>query len=177
MSENNPPEGNGNRLADAYHRMLERLKLAVDRWEHGADTTLHRTLDEVQEKATELDELTREEAEKVGEYLKRDLQDAAVYLNDSGKEMRDWLRFDMQLVEDRLLDAFSSVADKTRLELLELQQRADAGGEWHSGEVCGIGTLECKSCGEQLHFHAPGHIPPCPKCHGTTFRRISHSDE
>ncbi|WP_455234152.1 zinc ribbon-containing protein [Thiogranum longum] len=22
-----------------------------------------------------------------------------------------------------------------------------------------------------MHFHKPGRIPPCPKCHATVFRR------
>ncbi|MDH5595020.1 MAG: zinc ribbon-containing protein, partial [Gammaproteobacteria bacterium] len=49
-------------------------------------------------------------------------------------------------------------------------------GEWHTGEVVGVGTLRCKACGELLHFHATGHIPPCPKCQKTVFNRVSHSD-
>jgi Zn finger protein HypA/HybF involved in hydrogenase expression len=43
--------------------------------------------------------------------------------------------------------------------------------EYHSGEIIGLGTLACDKCGEKLHFHNPGRIPPCPKCHGTHFHR------
>ena len=67
---------------------------------------------------------------------------------------------------------FSTVVDKTRLELDLLAMQSDALG-WHSGQIAGIGTLECAQCGEQLHFHKTGRIPPCPKCAGTEFARIS----
>ena len=41
----------------------------------------------------------------------------------------------------------------------------------HTGEVTGAGTLVCDKCGEKLHFHKAGKIPPCPKCHATQFHR------
>lgn len=30
----------------------------------------------------------------------------------------------------------------------------------------------CDKCNAFLHFHKPGHIPPCAKCHGTHFHRL-----
>jgi len=74
-------------------------------------------------------------------------------------------------VEGRIADALSLLVDKTKLELAELAERAQTFGEWHTGEVTGPGTLVCKSCGEELHYEKPGHIPPCPKCRGTSYRR------
>lgn len=165
------------RLADAYYRMLGRMKTALEQAEHEAGPVLNRAVDRAQETATELGELTREEAERIGGYLKRDLDDAARFLADSGSELADWLKFDLKLVEKGLADMFSQAVDYTRLEYGKLAERADALGEWHSGEITGIGTLECKACGEKLHFHHISHIPPCPKCRGSHFRRVSHSDE
>jgi hypothetical protein len=167
------PEGLAEKLAGAYNRMLERTREAMDK----AGKGLGEAVDGAMEKATELEELTREEAELIGIYVMRDLEDAAKFVNEEGQELRDWLSFDVELVENSLLDIFSQMVDHTREALTELEQRANAIGEWKTGEVAGIGTLQCKSCGELLHFHQTGHIPPCPKCHGTTFRRISARDE
>ncbi len=163
--------GNGERWTDAYNRMLERIRHRIEELEHDTKPRLEHAVEKAQETASELGELTREEAEKISLYLRRDLQDAAEFVADSGRELSDWLRFDWQLVEQGMADLFTRVVDQTRVELGQLQQRAEAFGEWHTGEVAGIGTLECKSCGEHVTFTRTGRIPPCPRCHGTTFRR------
>ncbi len=164
------------RLTDAYYRMLGRMKTAMEQAEHEAGPAVSRAIDRAEETASELGELTREEAERVGTYLRHDLSDAARFLAENGAELGDWLKFDLQLVERGLADLFLKNVDYARLEYEKLAERADALGEWHSGEVTGIGTLQCKACGEKLHFHHISHIPPCPKCHGTVYRRVSHSD-
>jgi hypothetical protein len=152
------------RLTRAYERMLERSKgLYTD-----AGHTVQRAIQTAAETASELGELTREEAERIGLYLQRDVQDAAAFLSKHGGELRDWLRFDAELIEDRVLDALSLLVDNTKL---ELSAWALGANEWHTGEVTGPGTLVCAACGEELHFKQAGHIPPCPKCHGSRYRR------
>jgi hypothetical protein len=165
------------KLVDAYNKMLERLHVAMEEVGRHARPDFREQLKQAAEKASELGELGREEAEQIAGYLQRDIRDAAQWMAENGDELRDWLRFDIELVESRLFDAVNSVADKTRLELKRLEEQAGLVGEWKTGEISGIGTLVCESCGELLHFHTSGHIPPCPKCHGTTFKRVSHSAE
>lgn len=157
------------RMVEGYNTMLTRAAETLHHGEQG----VKQALDKAMQKSSELGELSREEAERVGDYLKRDVTDAARFLNNSGKELADWLSFDIAAVEMGLGQLFSRVVDQTRLALTDLELRASALGEWHSGEVVSIGTLQCKSCGEVLHFHHTSHIPPCPKCHGTSYRRLS----
>lgn len=172
MTHRNNPSDPDQRFIHAYDRMMEHLRNALEHIEHETRPALGHFIEAAQEKAVELGELSREEAEKIGNYLKRDIEDAAEYLTGpEAKELSDWFKFDIGLIEDRLLELFTSVADKTKLELLQLEQRARRAGEYHTGEITGIGTLTCSRCGEALHFHAAGHIPPCPKCHATTFTR------
>jgi predicted RNA-binding Zn-ribbon protein involved in translation (DUF1610 family) len=68
------------------------------------------------------------------------------------------------------------MVDETRETLKGFEQEASRVGEWHTGEVVGIGTFECKSCGEVIHFHKPGHMPPCPKCRSSKYRRLTTKD-
>jgi len=63
-----------NRLARAYGRMMERVKLLLEELDVSA------SIEHAAEKAVELDELTREEARLIGGYLKRDIEDASQYL-------------------------------------------------------------------------------------------------
>lgn len=156
---------------NAYNRMLENVKSFIDQAEKEYGPKIQYGIESAKETASELEELTKEEVETIGAYLKRDLVDAGEYLSETGKEMSDWLNFDIELIEERFLDTFSVLADQTRLELDKLARQANKVGTWKTGEITGIGTLVCKACGEQLHFHKTGHIPPCPKCKKTEFRR------
>jgi len=162
--------------SNAYERMLQRTRDLLESATQELKPSFGKALDEAREQASRLGELTREEAETVAEYLRRDIHDAAEYLADQGGDLRDWLRFDIQLVEDRILDAFALAADTTKLELQRLAERAREIGEWHTGEITGPGTLVCKACEEELHFHKTGRIPPCPKCKATRYRRGEHTE-
>ena len=61
-----------------------------------------------------------------------------------------------------------NVVDQSRV---ELQQMENSLHEWHSGEVTGMGTLECKKCGEKITFTETQIIQNCPKCDGTVFQK------
>ena len=149
------------KLIRAYDTMVKRVKDVWTEAEEHAFPTLMENLDQAKQKASELGELTREEADKVAEYVKRDLREAAEVLSENGKQLKDWLKFDLEFAEVKLAEMFAKVADTTRIELERLAQRARQVGEWHTGEVTGIGMLRCKECGEVLHFEKTGHIPPC----------------
>lgn len=169
MTEGNKHDG---KLIEAYNRMMAQVRQTAEEAGREVRPAMTHLVESAKEKAVELGELTRDEAEKVGEWLRRDIEDAADYLaGDEARDLIDWLKFDIRLVEERLLEIFTSVADKTRLELIELQRAAERASEYHTGEITGIGALKCKGCGQEMHFHATGHIPPCPKCHGTRFDR------
>ena len=103
MSDN----GMKQRLVDAYYRMLGRMKTTLEQAEHEAGPAIGRAVERAEETATELGELTREEAERVGGYLKRDMEDAGRFLAKGGSELADWLKFDLQLVEKGLADLFT----------------------------------------------------------------------
>ncbi len=159
------------RMVTAYETMLERMHGLLENTEKRTVPLLRETLQEVREKAVALGELTREEAEKVSRYLERDMHDAAGFLADTGQEFRDWFRFDWQLVNQRLLDTFASVADQTSLAFRDLAEQARRASLYHSEEVTGPGTLVCTRCGEAMHFRHVSRIPPCPNCHGREFSR------
>ena len=165
---NNPIQ---DKLLQAYDTMLERLHEAVKQVETKTLPSIDEQLRNAREKAVELGELTREEADKVAEYLQRDIEDASSYLQDTKAELSDWLSFESTLLENKIGDWLSLVADKTTLEWDKIKLQAIKSQLYHSGEITGSGTLECISCGQTLHFKKTGHIPPCPTCHKTEFKR------
>jgi predicted RNA-binding Zn-ribbon protein involved in translation (DUF1610 family)/polyhydroxyalkanoate synthesis regulator phasin len=161
----------------AYDDMMVRVKTAIEEAEEHTLPVLQRHIHNARDTAVELGELTREEAEKIAAYLQRDLEDAGRHLAETGHELGDWLRFDIQLIEERLLDVLSRVADHTQLEIRRFEQDLEEGPPYNAGEVTGPGTLVCDSCGETIRFHATGYIPNCPACGHSVYHRKTVRDE
>ena len=160
------------RLERAYDTMAERVRAYLEQAGNGIDT-VQKALSSARDTAVELGELSRDEAERVAMWVRRDLHDAGEYLSRTGHELGDWLHMDLELLEHALLDLIGKAADRTQLDMLKFQEQTLQAGEYHTGEVTGPGTLSCRACGETLHFERPGHIPPCPHCRGTDFERKS----
>lgn len=164
--------GMGNeKQVQGYRKLLEAVRHFLDQAEEKSAPLVGRAIQQAQDKLSAAGEYSREEMDKLGEYLKRDLHDAAEYMEENGREFADWLRIDILKLETWLAESFLSVADRTRTELAEWAMRSELHA-WKSGEITGPGVLQCIDCGEELHFTEPGHIPPCPKCHGSRFRRV-----
>lgn len=159
------------RLVAAYESMLERVHDAADSAEQKSVPWLRESLANARDRAVELGELSREEAEKVAHYVERDLHEAAGFIADTGQEFRDWLQFDWRLMQSRMLDMFAGMADQTSAALRGFAEQASQASLYHSGEVSAPGTLECVNCGHELQFGKTRRIPECPQCQGTVFRR------
>lgn len=172
MTKLTPPHDPIEALGEAYEMLLDKTIEEAHTAKEKSGPALHKLIDEITQKSSDVNELAGEETVKIGKYLKRDLLDAATYLEKTGKELKDWLGFDLTYLEDRLRDNFSQAADQTTVELLKLKQEAEAAG-YHTGEITGPGTLICDQCGEILHFHKAGHIPPCPRCKGSRYHRAA----
>jgi len=158
-------------LGEAYERMFERAAENFHKAEDKSGVALHRLIDDAKDKAIDLEELSEEDAEKVSDYLKRDLGEAASHLSKTGLELKDWLGFETSLLESGILDLLFRASDPTTLELLKMRESAQSATGYHSGEITGPGTLVCDGCGEKLQFYKAGKIPPCPKCQATKFHR------
>jgi len=156
---------------DHYDRMLARTEQ-----QQGGGHTLREALDWAVDHASALGELSREQAQQVADWLQRDLQDAAHFLNESGSELQQWLRFDRDLVVDELFELLDRLVDRSRVELVAWQRESEQLAEWRSGELTGIGTLTCVACGATLSFEQSAPIPHCPSCGGDRFRRLIDTD-
>ncbi len=154
-------------ISDFYHTALDEV---VQQTRKGGSFMNH-LMNELGENVSALESLGKDKAALLKNYLKRDITDAANYLNTSGKTLKDWLGFDIALIESKLWLNFSEAADQTTLELIKFQEQASM-QTYRTGESVGIGTLQCDQCGAKLHFHRPARIPPCAQCHHTDFHRL-----
>lgn len=156
---------------NAYRNILKQTREGMEKVGQRLEPVLANAVDKVGEQGSEWAELGREELHRIADYLRRDLLDASLYMQKFGDDFKQWLGFEVSQAEMVMLDDFLKVADQTIIELDKIN--FDAGLQtWKSGEIIGVGTLRCTGCGEILHFTKPGHIPPCPKCHGSTFHKF-----
>jgi len=133
--------------------------------------TLAEWLDKSRHTVDEVKAFSQVEFEKTRYYIQRDLQDMLQHAKQSERDLADWLRIDLSLVEGGLLELFASVADPTRVELDELIAAGFHSEDYLAEEVTGPGRLECVACGLLLEFDRPSTIPACTACNGTVFRR------
>ncbi len=176
MSEPSPPEHQTDHLPGSYERMLTRLRERFVASEDGGPR-LSQALEEVKRAMVADGELTRAEADRVGDALQRDLEEAGAWLADRSHDhpLRDWLRMDLQMLESWLWDAFSSAADRTSMELRGFVTTGEP-SLYHTDEIAGPGELACIACGRTITLQRPGHIPPCPGCDHTEFVRTAHRE-
>ncbi len=158
-------------LGAAYEKMFERAAENLHSAEVKTAPLLHKLIDEARDEAIALGELSENDAAKLAGWLKRDLDDAITYLAETGHELKDWLGFETTLLENATLDLLLRAADKTTVELSIMKENFRRASTYTTGEITGVGTLVCEQCAEKLHFHKTGRIPPCPRCHSTTFHR------
>lgn len=159
------------KLIHGYNQMMERMKEIFETAEANARPKILQAIEYAKKTAIDLNELTKDEAQKIGDYIKRDITDAAEYLAESENDLGQWVQFDIKLIENWLWESFSSVADKTRLELMAFSERLEQDSKYNTGEITGPGTLKCTNCGKIMKFEKTGRIPPCGGCKNTEFER------
>lgn len=164
-------------LGEAYELLLEKI---LDEF-HVRDPHHEDKAGEVEELIEQASHATpgvralkEDSREHVKHALKRDLHSLAHYNHTGREDLEGWLGFELHQLEGRLKDLIPRAADPSVSNWLKWKSQAEL-LPYHTGEITGPGVLVCDQCGEKLHFRKPGHIPPCPKCGGTTFHRLFDS--
>jgi len=167
-----------NHLITAYNQMMEAMRNAFEQVDN-SDISLQKALDMARHEVVRLGEVSAEEAFEIGEYIKRDINDAAEYMMESSAEFYDWLLLDIEVIERKVIDLFLSVADHTRVELEQFKHTAPVTEQipvYKSGEITGPGTLICESCGKVKAFLSSDEITACEQCGHKRFIRRHSSD-
>lgn len=129
-----------------------------------------KTFDEALKKAKEelasAGDFSREQADRLGEYVRRDLKDNAGKATEAVRKA-----IEPQRLAAGAQSAFSRILTSAAETLTELAERSEKSLEYKTGEITSPGTLTCKNCEAVMHMTKTTRIPPCPKCHKTVFRK------
>lgn len=169
MSENFEKELE-RKLEQGYEKMVKSVKSALQEAEEKTLPALNKAVEKAKEAAVEVGKLTKREAENLAEYVKKDLVNAAEQFETATTEFSEELSEEVKDVEAGFFYWMLTLADPAKIQLRDFligMQLED----FHAGEVTSAGTLECQSCGKQIHLEKTSHIPPCPECSGTEYKK------
>lgn len=166
------------RLISAYNQIMAEMRSAFEQAGPG-DTSLQKALDLAKHQVVHFGEVTAEEAHEIGEYIKRDINDAAEYMMEASAEFYDWLMLDIEMIERKVIDLFLSIAEHTRIELERFTQVHSAPERtpvYKSGEITCPGTLICENCATAKTFLSSDQISDCEQCRHHRFIRRLRND-
>lgn len=161
--EKNTPEEHED--VGLYQKLADRTAEILEEGRKNMDEALEKASAEI----TSGGDYTREKAEKIGAYLRRDLAEfgkRAQLASDTVVNAVEPHRV-VSGVQSGLAKLFKATAEV----LTEWAERSEHNLEFKTGEVTCPGTLTCKSCGKEMHFKSTVKIPPCSECHKTFFRK------
>lgn len=132
-----------------------------------------KTLDEALKRAgddfTSAGNFTREQAEKVSAFVKRDIQHVVDSTSKGKTNVKEAV--DPKRISVGAQSIFSRILSSTAETLSDWAKKSEQNLEFKTGEVTSPGSLTCKNCGAVIQMKKTAKIPPCPKCHLTVYRK------
>lgn len=158
-----------------YDRVLERLQeLLPTAPNELSKTLLEQQIDEAVEIELTAEEMAQDELDLLKAYLLRDLEQLGCYAHETGESIASWLGFDLNILEQTVLDRLMALADQTRVGQEALRERLASGeNQYMAGEVATVGTFICVACNEPQQLRKTGFVAPCAACGSQVFTRKS----
>jgi len=168
------PKTSPSKQVHLYNRVLARLETTLDTAEQKSRDFLKSKIDEAVELEQAAEDMTRDELDLLKAYLIRDLQQLGHYAHETGEGIAAWLNFDLNYLEDTVVERLKGLADKTRLDYERLREHLDHGpDQYMAGEITAGGTFECLACSKIQQLKKTGLLAPCEDCKGELFSRVT----
>lgn len=172
MAEQNKPGSTG--FVAAYERVVKRLGSSLENAEVRSWDFLQKQIEEAVNVEQTAEQMTQDELDLLGAYVRRDMQQLGRYSHKAGEGLAAFLKFDLNYLEGQVLDSLKTLADQTRIDQELLREQLDHESEQYiAGELATAGTLECLECGMPHRLLSTVIIEPCQKCHSNYFKRVS----
>lgn len=161
----------------AYRRILHQLTDKIEEAEKKTWSAIKHDIDQAVELEAAAEEMTREELSLLAAYLKRDLEHFTHFVAETRHGLAEWLQFDIELLEDKIVGLLLSIADKTTVAQNDLRRWSERETvTYKAGEYVMGGTFVCVSCGDNYVFTHPVHLEICVECGAGEFRRVTVED-
>lgn len=161
MTEQNEPQREQEEVG-LYEKLAARTADLLDEGKKTFDEALKKAKEELGAAG----DFSREHADRIGDYVRRDLMNSTRKAGESVKKA-----VAPQRLAAGVQSAFARIVSSAAETLTELAERSEKSLEYRTGEVTSPGTLTCKECSAEMHMTKTTRIPPCSKCHKTLFRK------
>lgn len=158
-----------NRVESAYDKFSEKFSELYQAGQEKSREAMDKALDVAKEQLAAAGEVSAEQAEKFKDYLKRDLEQTQADMKVLGDETQK--RLHPSRLGAGAVSVLSNLLQSASKGFEFLSEKAEKAITYKTGEVTSAGTLTCIKCEQTLKIEKTTHIPPCPKCHSTEFRK------
>lgn len=178
----------------AYEKLRHHVSKSFGELNEKINTeSISKALEKAKEDLKEAGEHSKDVISRTGDALKKDIVSSISQIKPKITEEMEQTREDFNKMHNKggaLWREISTEADRIKVVSLDkggafLLNVTRGLGEWadslsdklgssityKTGEVTHGGTFSCTSCKSEIHLKKPGHLPPCPKCTKTEFRR------
>ncbi len=152
-----------------YDRFAEKSREFFEASQEKGREALEKAMELAREQLTATGEFTAEQGEAFKKYLKRDLEQTTQDIRSLGKEAE--VRLHPSRLGAGALSSLAKLMHATGIAMSSLSRKAEQTLAYQTGELTTAGTLTCTSCEQKVQLKRTGHVPPCPRCHGTRFRK------
>jgi isocitrate dehydrogenase len=152
-----------------YDRFTDRARELFESGQEKGKEAMEAAMETARQQIAAAGEFSAEQGEQFKQYMRHDMDQTAEDLRELGSDAKTLLH------PSRLgAGALSSIAralDAAGTALTSLAKKAESPLHFKTGEITSAGTLTCLKCGQKVQMEKSSHIPPCPSCHHTEFRK------
>lgn len=152
-----------------YDRFAERTREIFEASQEKGKEAVDKSIEMAREQFAAAGEFSAEQGEAFKNYMRRDLAQTEADMRILGQEAAE--RFHPARLGAGAFSSMARLLQATGTALQNLSQKAETALHFNTGEITAAGTLTCTNCGQTVQLKRSAHIPPCPSCHGTEFRK------
>ncbi|TRZ94680.1 MAG: hypothetical protein D4R84_08135 [Rhodocyclaceae bacterium] len=152
-----------------YDRFVERTRELFDASQEKSKEAMEKAIEAAREQFATAGEFSAEQGEAFRNYMRRDLVQTENDMRALGVEATE--RLNPARMGAGALSSMARLLEATGSALQNLSRKAEDALHFNTGEITAAGTLTCTKCGQKVQLKRSAHIPPCPSCHGTEFRK------
>ncbi|MCF8197463.1 MAG: zinc ribbon-containing protein [Sulfuritalea sp.] len=168
-AETETPSAEQSRYEALYDRFTERARELFDAGQEKSKEAMEKAMESAREQLAAAEEFSAEQGEAFKKFMRRDLDQTAEEMRILGQEAKD--RLNPSRLGAGALSSMAKLLEVTGTALQNLSRKAEDALHFNTGEITAAGTLTCTKCGQKVQLKHSAHIPPCPSCHGTQFRK------